>query len=162
MRRSDLHFANDPRGAVEAESHNGTWLVLAVVGLVIAATVAWAYWARVDQVTNATGRVIASQQNQTVESLEPGIVADILVAEGDQVKAGQELVRIDDTGASSRLGELNSREASLTAELLRLRTHAQNKSKFVIPENLSKTSWPFEQRTKTDEAVVFAQGDYPD
>ena len=38
-----------------------------------------------------------------VESLEPGIVAEILIREGDRVAKGQELIRIDDTGGGIKI-----------------------------------------------------------
>jgi adhesin transport system membrane fusion protein len=49
-------------------------------------------------------------------------VAGILVAEGDRVDAGQDLVRIDDTGTSAELGELQAQQAALRARAHRLET----------------------------------------
>ncbi|MDD9716247.1 HlyD family type I secretion periplasmic adaptor subunit [Dinoroseobacter sp. PD6] len=89
-------------------------IALAGVGLV------WAGWATIEEVSRADGRVVPSGSARGVETLEGGLVAEILVAEGDRVAAGQELVRIDDTGASADLGELAARRAALRARALRL------------------------------------------
>ena len=55
-----------------------------------------------------------------VESLEGGIVREILIREGDEVVPGQVLLRIDDTGSSASLGELQAQMNALTARSLRL------------------------------------------
>ena len=133
MASEELLFANDARGAVERASRTRGWFLLVLIIALLALLAAWANWAKVPKVTSGIGRVVPSQQTQIVESLEPGIVAEILVREGDIVEAGQGLIRIDDTGASSKQGELRRRQASLTAELDRLRAHAGGAETFEIP-----------------------------
>ena len=46
---------------------------------------AWASWATLEEVTRGEGRVIPSRQTQIVQNLEGGIVAEILVGEGEVV-----------------------------------------------------------------------------
>ena len=99
MGTDDLKFAHDAKSAVESNTVRGAWTLLFFVILGLVALVGWASWAKVEQVTKGTGRVIPSQQLQIIESLEPGIIREILVAEGDQVEEGQKLLRIDDTAA---------------------------------------------------------------
>lgn len=71
----------------------------------------------------AAGHFVARGQNQLVQHLEGGIVSEILAKEGDIVRKGDVLIRLDTTRAKSELqrltGELNSgmaREARLIAE----------------------------------------------
>lgn len=85
-----------------------------------AAAIAWASWARVEVVARATGVVVPSGRARNVESLEGGIVREILISEGDTVEAGQVLIRIDDIGASASLGEIAARRDALRARALRL------------------------------------------
>lgn len=65
----------------------------------------WSALAEVDQITRAQGKVIPAGHVQVVQNLEGGIVADILVNEGDIVEAGEVLIRLDDTQFASDLAE---------------------------------------------------------
>ncbi len=134
MANEELEFANDPLGAVASTGTSPAWRVVLTIGCAVGAAIMWADWAEVEQVTSGQGKVIPSSQIQVVESLEPGIVAEILIREGDRVAKGQELIRIDDTGAASKLGELRQRQASLTAEKLRIRAQLNGESTFEILE----------------------------
>ena len=106
MANEELEFANDPAGAVTADSSTPAWRVLLAIGCLLLVAVIWADKAKVEQVTSGQGKVIPSSQIQVIETLEPGIVADVMIKVGERVVLGQELIRIDDTGAASRLGEL--------------------------------------------------------
>ncbi|MEM1038711.1 MAG: HlyD family type I secretion periplasmic adaptor subunit [Pseudomonadota bacterium] len=151
MAREDLEFANDPAGAVDSSGTGTGWRVLLVIGTLLACAIGWAAWAEVEQVTSGQGKVIPSSQVQAVESLEPGLVAEILIQEGSRVEAGQELIRIDDTGASSRQGELKGRQAALLAERARLRAHLEGDADLPMPDGLSTSA----QAAFRDQQSVF-------
>ena len=151
MGTDDLKFAHDAKSAVESNTVRGAWTLLFFVILGLVALVGWASWAKVEQVTKGTGRVIPSQQLQIIESLEPGIIREILVAEGDQVEEGQKLLRIDDTAARSRLGEIKQKQLAFSAELHRLRLQASEAEEFKLPESVSRQQLPF----YLDQKAVF-------
>jgi len=94
-------------------------LLWVVVGFVLI-FVLWASLTELDRTIRGPGRVIASSQLQTVSNLEGGVVEAILVKVGEQVKAGQELVRLDQTQTGSELGSGESAYASLQAKTARL------------------------------------------
>lgn len=132
----DLQYDNDVAVSDDAGSAGaGWWQLLAILFLVVAALL-WARWATLDEVTTAMGRVVPAAQTQVVQSLEGGIVRELLVREGGTVEAGQVILRIDDTGFSSRLGELNQRRASLRAEVQRLEAEATAASEVRFDEKL--------------------------
>ncbi len=81
---------------------------------------AWASWATLEEVTRGEGRVIPSRQTQVVQNLEGGIVAEILVREGEVVEPGQVLMRIDNIRAASDFRERRSRYLAVEAALARL------------------------------------------
>ena len=70
-------------------------VLLAAVLLFMAAFLAWARWATLDEVTRGDARVIPSRQIQVVQNLEGGIIAAILVREVQVVDEDQVLMRID-------------------------------------------------------------------
>ena len=90
--------------------------ILAILLVVIA----WAFFAKVDEVTRGEGRVIPSRQVQVIQSLDGGIVSEILVREGDLVKAGMPLIKIDETRAVSTLRENKGQYLALLAKQARL------------------------------------------
>jgi membrane fusion protein, adhesin transport system len=119
--RSDLEFATEYDAAVHGGTPRRATLLLIVIVAMFAGGIAWASWAELDEVTRGEGRVVPAGRNQVVQSLEGGIVEAIHVRAGDHVNKGDVLLRIDDTGFSSDLGELLAKEASLRTKLVRLR-----------------------------------------
>ena len=93
----------------------------------------WAAFARVDEVTRGEGRVVPSRQLQVLQALDGGVVAEILVREGQVVEAGQMLLRIDETRATSGVRESAAQGFSLLARQARLRALAEGSS-FKPPE----------------------------
>lgn len=116
----DLEFAREYDAALHQGRPRSTTAFLVAIFLLFAAFLGWAYWAQLDEVARGDGRVVPTGKNQVVQSLEGGIVDEILVREGAVVKKGDLLLRIDDTGFASNLGELQARRASLEAQILRL------------------------------------------
>jgi adhesin transport system membrane fusion protein len=80
----------------------------------------WSYFAVLDEVKRGNGRVVPSRSMQVVQSLEGGIVTEILVQEGSIVRANQPLMRIDDTSFSAQFGEVRERRAAMAARVARL------------------------------------------
>lgn len=113
------------------------WLPWGVLAL-LATLLTWASLAKVDEVARGQGRVIPSSHVQVVQSLDGGIVSDILVQEGSVVKKGQLLLRIDPTRFASSLQENESQVVALQAKASRLRAIAENRP-FVLPAGLEKT-----------------------
>ena len=88
----------------------------------------WASLAEVDEITRGQGRVIPSSQAQLVQPSEPAVIADILVRSGERVTQGQVLVRLDDSMASSELGQLEAENSRLSVRARRLEGEAQGSS----------------------------------
>ena len=119
--KSDLEFASEYDAALRRGAPKGAVISVILIGLMLAAFVFWANWAKLDEVTRGEGRVIPSSKTQMVQSLEGGIVKELLVRTGDRIKKGDILVRIDDTGFSSNLGEVTAKIMTFTARTTRLR-----------------------------------------
>lgn len=109
------------------------WMTLAflIVALI------WAYFATLDVVTVGTGQVIPSSQTQIIQSLDGGILRDLLVHEGDVVNKGQILMHIDPTRYQSSYGEGKEKMLALLAKVERL-TAEINSVPFTPSNNLIK------------------------
>ncbi|MDH4191289.1 MAG: HlyD family type I secretion periplasmic adaptor subunit [Betaproteobacteria bacterium] len=82
-------------------------LLLGTILFFVVMIIAWASWFEIDEVARGDGRVVTRSQIQVVTNLEGGIIAEILVREGDAVRKDQPLIRIDPTRfvAAQREGE---------------------------------------------------------
>ncbi|HMN83216.1 MAG TPA: HlyD family type I secretion periplasmic adaptor subunit [Burkholderiaceae bacterium] len=92
--------------------------------VVVVLLVAWAALAHVDEVTRGEARVIPSRQLQLVQSLDGGVVSEILVQEGQVVERDQLLLKIDETRATSGVRESAAQGFALRARQARLRALA--------------------------------------
>ena len=80
----------------------------------------WSAFASISSAVIATGQVAVESNTKTLQHLEGGIVSEILVAEGDPVKRGQPLIRLDGTETQVQLGIVRGRIDELLAKQARL------------------------------------------
>ena len=123
--RGDTDFIADARAALVIDSHPLAGLSLGFLLVVLGAGYVWADRASLDEVTIGHGSVIPSSREQIIQSLEGGILSELLVREGDVVEAGDVLLRIDDTRFIATYREGQSRQRALIASITRLRAEAE-------------------------------------
>ena len=124
---------------VDAGRSRGSGVVLPLVlALVLALALfgafgAWAYYATLESASVAPGAIIVESNRRAVQHLEGGVVGELLVQEGQEVKAGDVVVRLDRTIAQASLDLLRSQLiASLTLEA-RLRAERDGASEISFP-----------------------------
>jgi membrane fusion protein, adhesin transport system len=106
--------------------------------LALAVLVVWAAFAEIDEVTRGQGKVIPSSQIQIIQSMDGGIVSEILVKEGETVIPGQVLLRIDPTRFLSSLRENRSQYLTLQAKAERLKALSESRPFVPSAELLSE------------------------
>src|SRR5271156_5079127 len=99
------------------------WTITSMVAVLIFAT----GLIPIDRVVTARGIVVSRSPTMVVQPLETAIVRSINVREGQRVRSGDVLARLDPTFASADLATLNAQVASLEAEIARLRAEASDK-----------------------------------
>lgn len=133
-RQEDLFFMPDVHAAARRRGHRFagllTVLTLAFVGIMGV----WAHYAVLDEVTRGEGRVVPSSKVQVIQNLEGGILAEILVREGDIVQADDILVRIDNSAAQANFRDLQSQYYSLQATVERLDAEQQGRDMKISDE----------------------------
>lgn len=102
--------------------------------------VLWANFANLDEVTRGEGKVIPSTEVQAIQVIESGIVEEILVREGEQVSAGEVMIRLSDIEASSDLGANQARYYGLLAAVTRLQAEAEGKEIVEFPDEIMQNS----------------------
>ena len=94
--------------------------VTGLATLAIAALLLWSYFAEVVEVSTGDGRVIPISREQVIQSLEGGILLDLMVREGDIVEADQILAQMDLTKTESNVEESAARYRATLASVARL------------------------------------------
>ncbi len=125
MQQSDFAFSNDVRAAIELRTPRTSRMLLFTALALLAVFLIWAHFAVLDEVKRGNGRVIPSRQMQVVQSLEGGIISELMVQEGAIVDKDQPLARIEDTNFASQFGEIRERRGAMAARVARLDAETQ-------------------------------------
>ncbi|WP_232493695.1 HlyD family type I secretion periplasmic adaptor subunit [Novosphingobium kaempferiae] len=102
----------------------------------IIVAVGWAALARLDEVTRGEGRVVPISRMQKIQSLEGGILGEMLVHEGDMVEQGQSLLRLDPTHFRTSFEETSNQSDVLKAAIARLHAEVLGKQTITFPSGL--------------------------
>lgn len=97
----------------------------------------WAFRAPLAAAVIAQGSFVATGQNKIVQHLEGGIIKEILVTEGTLVKAGQSILRLDETLAEASNRELFLRQTRLVATEARLLAQHRDQDTLVMPTEVT-------------------------
>jgi adhesin transport system membrane fusion protein len=142
-----LRTLDDPQFTIE---HPVAKPILWTSLVSIASFILWANWAELDEVTRGDGRVVPFSRIQKIQSLEGGILEQLMVKEGDLVEAGQLLVKLDNTRFNSAYMESKSHAEALAAAIARLEAETLNKNKIQFPASV-----PANSHTAATETALF-------
>ena len=130
-------------------------LFYSIVSLIILLLI-WSSVAKVDELTSGDGKVIPSNKIQTVQYLDGGIIADILVKEGEHITKGQPLLKIDITRFQATFAETQENILSLKAKRTRLEKELKTDYTKNIPKlNFSKNLNENASHSVNSEKLIF-------
>ena len=98
-------------------------MVLLALGLGL--FIAWAAHFEMDQGVRAQGQIISSVHTQIIQAVDGGVLSELRVVEGQQVKLGEVLAVLEKSRAQAGFEESRSRVASLTIAMTRARAEAR-------------------------------------
>lgn len=124
LTNKDLHLLNDLHAALQQENHRSIFATITLFFALMVIFVIWAYNSPIDEVTRGQGSIIPNSREQVIQSLDPGILKEMLVKEGDTVEKGQVLLKLDDTRSSAILRESQAKVENLEALSARLQAEA--------------------------------------
>jgi membrane fusion protein, adhesin transport system len=122
---ADLPYMRDMHQALVADQQHWVGGTLLLMAASLVAALVWAANSNVEEITAGTARVVPSSHEQVIQSLESGILTELLVKEGDLVEAGQALLKIDPTKANASLHEGSNKVLAMRATAARLRAEAR-------------------------------------
>jgi membrane fusion protein, adhesin transport system len=124
-RSDEMLYMRDMHQAMIAEKQNVIGITLILLLACLAAALFWANTFKLEEITRGNAKIIPSSREQVIQSLEGGILSELLVKEGDIVTQGQPLLRIDPTKAKASYQEGQNKAIALRATASRLRAEAR-------------------------------------
>lgn len=119
-------------------------LGLSVAGVLI--FIGWAWFAELDQVTRASGSVIASSRSQVLQTVDGGVLQELLVREGDVVEAGQIVALLDKTKLEAAYLEARAKAVALRMNVTRLQAEVLDRPLSFDTESLDYPQFRENQR----------------
>lgn len=116
---------------------------------------AWSALAPLTEAAIAPGMIKVEGTRRTVQHLEGGIVREILVRDGDRVRAGQPLMRLDDIRAGADLETLRSQRWAFVAQDARLQAELDGARDVAFPPALLAAEEPRAQDAMAGQRAVF-------
>lgn len=114
---------------------NPLWIIFGSLFMLIIPFLIWASWATLDQISHASGQVIATAKTQEIQAATDGVVEKIFVKEGQHVKKGEKLVMLEKNKAQAAYDDSKAKVAALKATLARLQAEVYDKP-LVFPEEV--------------------------
>jgi HlyD family type I secretion membrane fusion protein len=143
------------------EANIPDWKRPAILGYIIVTMTflvpgGWSAIAKLDSAVVASGVVAAESNRKTVQHFEGGIIQDILVREGQRVKEGDVLFRLDSTQAQANLDLYQNQLYAALAQEARLVAEREGMSEVTFPKELSEAQHsPTVARAVTDQMKEF-------
>ncbi|MCK9534394.1 MAG: HlyD family type I secretion periplasmic adaptor subunit [Pseudomonas sp.] len=129
----------------EAEIVKSSRIIWVFVFLLVS-LIGWSYFAELVEVSTGMGKVVPTSREQVIQSLEGGIISELLVREGDIVESGQVLAQLDLTKTEANVGESTARYRAALASIARLESEV-NQTKLTFPKQLK--AYPHLIQTET-------------
>jgi membrane fusion protein, adhesin transport system len=122
-----------------------------ILGASTVAALLWSAIVQIDKVTRAAGTIVTQQTKQEVQHLEGGIVAEILVKEGEIVVAGQPLMRVENSFFKSELAQAGIELIAKRARIARLDAETSGAKEISFPPEIALLS----QQAIDNEILLF-------
>jgi protease secretion system membrane fusion protein len=123
------------------------WTVV-LVGIV--GSLLWAGFAPLSKGTPVQGTVVVAGNRKTIQHPTGGIIRDILVQDGDHVKAGQVLVRMNDVQTRSQNAAIRAQYLTELATKARLVAEATNAKTISFPSELTDRVAAHDEEAEAD------------
>ncbi|MBT3532673.1 MAG: HlyD family type I secretion periplasmic adaptor subunit [Rhodospirillaceae bacterium] len=149
VRGEQLRFLSKPELLEEVGPPRFLRLVLFFLALTVFGSGAWASIAKIKETTKAMGEVVPIGSVHAIQHLEGGIIASIMVSEGELVEQGQILVKLDPTPVLADLEVIRIRRAGLQLKAERLRAFATGE-----PARFPKVAARFTHMVSDQKAIL--------
>jgi membrane fusion protein, adhesin transport system len=136
---------------VEDDERDASRMLVWVTAATLLLGLIWAGFFSLDEITRGQGKIIPSSREQVIQSLDSGILREMLVREGDVVEKDQILLQMDDARSGAGYREANEKYLSLLAIAARLRAESSD-SALKFPPELKEEAQLIKQETQAYKA----------
>jgi HlyD family secretion protein len=132
-----------------------------ILGLTVVAVLALGLggWASIQEISGALiapGQIVVESSVKKVQHPTGGVVGELLAHDGDKVKAGDVVVRLDDTVTKANLAIVTKNLDAAMARAARLEAEQRGLDKITFPQQLtSRASDPDVAAVMTSESKLF-------
>lgn len=123
----------------------------ALLSVIFVTFLAWATWFEIDQTVRAQGLIITSARTQIIQAADGGVLSEILVTEGQRVKAGERLAILEKERSSASFEESRAKVAALQAALTRATAESLGKTPAFGPEVMAYPEFVASQQRLFDQ-----------
>lgn len=149
-----------PVASVAAGLRQRAVVALAVVVVLVGGAGAWASTTQIDSASMAAGQLSVDGEVKTVGAVSGGTVSELLVKDGDEVKAGDLLVKLRDPVLENEIAATAPAIDALTIRIARLTAESEGRDLFEVPDGeLLAPQDPATQLALDSERDVLARGD---
>ena len=120
-------------------------MVLLALGLGL--FIAWAANFEIDQGVRAQGQIISNARTQIIQAVDGGVLSELRVVEGQQVKLGEVLAVLEKNRAEAGFEESRDKVASLSIAMTRARAEARMQAPVFGPEFKAYPEFLLAQKT---------------
>ena len=126
-----------------------------VIAMAFGVAGVWAATAKLDRAVIAPGVIEVASNRKEVQPLEGGIIQELLVREGQPVKEGDVLIRLNDVQAAANLQVLTIRQHIAQATEARLQAERRMDATFELPPSLVDDTTPEVLEAVADQREIF-------
>lgn len=108
--------------------------MMVLLALALGLFIVWAAIFEIDQGVRAQGQIISSAHTQIIQAVDGGVLSELRVAEGQQVKLGEVLAVLEKSRAEAGYEESRDKQASLSIAMARARAEAGLQAPVFGPE----------------------------
>jgi multidrug efflux pump subunit AcrA (membrane-fusion protein) len=116
----------------------------------------WSHEAPLAEAAIAHGEIRAEGQRRTIQHLEGGMVQEILARDGDRVRAGQVLLRLDTVQSAAQAEVLRAQRFAQLAQEARLAAEADGRPAIAFPPELITANDPRAEEAMAGQRALFA------
>ncbi|MEM1189336.1 MAG: HlyD family type I secretion periplasmic adaptor subunit [Pseudomonadota bacterium] len=134
-------------------------LATSVIVSVFGGLALWSITAPIDGAVLASGQVVVETNRKAVQHLEGGVIGEILVREGDAVRQGETVARLDDTVQRANVALIEGQLTELYARRARLEAERDEGEDLAQPRGIATvmSSSAFAEKLKGQRTLLVAR-----
>jgi adhesin transport system membrane fusion protein len=118
----------------------GSSMTIWLVGATVLVFLGWAKFALLDEIVRAEGEVVSASRPQIIQNLEGGILAELLVGEGEIVEQGDVIAKLRGTNFLTSVADLEDQILALEVRRLRLEAEIAGAYEFTVSDEIAARS----------------------